>query len=565
MEKELLQIRPLVPKEKQVYQVKFEPVEQFLVEMGITKDYLLITTPGVYYAIRDKLQGEPGKDFTYIYVSDAKEDRLSDLQTLYNETIESDAAYAKVAKEPVTVQEAKTLDLAFKKKVSCVLCTGGGVAMDAGKFIAHALNGLYQAEGIVDESGKAKKVDLYTVPTVLSVNAGYCYKAAIREKDPYDPTGEAYNVVYRKKGLPKAICVDLDVITSAASLQYLQENKELWDQPTEAMYQAENLWNMLRELNIAGAGDLLSMLTATYDWQINSLVARDMVAVEPNAPLDESQKVKLEKPFSRDVCDGAMELIGLLAEHADEIREGKKEGAEFIARAYHWIAEQSVIMDHTMWESASEHGMFDCFENRAGVELTHGKVVALSVYFMSLLQCNQHDRALNMIRRLGLDISLGNLAIDSRNNRKVTPLVLYKSLAELRQYIDEINYRYTIISAKPITDEWVLAALDKYYKDIYEGLAEQYRNALYDNRILNEENNHKEKARLAAIAEKVDQDYQSHKQAMEAARSAEAAMLKSQKEVIERATMASEKMSAYRKIAQAKTEAYVETLKNIYQ
>ena len=188
--------------------------------------------------------------------------------------------------------------------------------MDAGKYIAEKVG-----------------APLYAIPTVLSVNAAFCYKAAVREPDQFEKG--RYNVVYRFYGLPQAICIDLDVITNAKDFEIItgSANKEEKDA-------ARIRWNMLRELNIAGAGDLLSILTATYDWKLNSIAARGL-------KVDGSEQygmVSLEKPFSQEVCDGANEVLDMLGEYATEIRSGSREGAEFLARAYHWIAEQSWIM-----------------------------------------------------------------------------------------------------------------------------------------------------------------------------------------------------------------------------
>lgn len=491
-EEPLLKIRPLISANEQVFRVKYQPINTFLKEEGLDHHhYLLITTPGVYRAVIDQLVGS----YTCIYVFDSKMETLQDIQALYDATVASQQKDSFLPEE-VVQQNRDIRDEVFE----AVVCMGGGVGMDAGKYI----------------SSEVVHAPLYAIPTVLSVNAAFCYKAAVREPDPYKDG--AYNVVYKFYGLPQAICVDLEVITSEDKLQAAKDSGD------ENAYEAvRNQWSMLRELNIAGAGDLLSILTATYDWRINSLVARDMCAPDPVAL---GKSVLLEKPFSQDVCEGAMELLALLAEHADEIRGGTKEGAKFLARAYHWIAEQSWVMQHTMWESASEHGMFDHFENLAGTELTHGQVIALSVYFMSLLQEYQHDRVLKMIERLGLEISLADLAANGAMNYKIAPITLYDCLVDLKKYIDEIAYRYTVISAKPISKQWVLDALDKYYADVYDRVEQRYlkREELFEDK---NDVHFAERRQLEKIIHRVTAQKKAHEAAMEAARTAEAEAKKS--------------------------------------
>ena len=485
-ERELLHIRPLVKRADRAFVVKYEPISEFIKEFEID-DYLLVTTPGVFKTIYEQLSGT----YKVVYTKTSRIDELENLPAMFKETTESMHVDKGLTEQQRCINDGTVID---SYKFQAVVCMGGGVAMDAGKYIAEKVG-----------------APLYAIPTVLSVNAAFCYKAAVREPDQFEKG--RYNVVYRFYGLPQAICIDLDVITNAKDFEIItgSANKEEKDA-------ARIRWNMLRELNIAGAGDLLSILTATYDWKLNSIAARGL-------KVDGSEQygmVSLEKPFSQEVCDGANEVLDMLGEYATEIRSGSREGAEFLARAYHWIAEQSWIMQHTMWESASEHGMFDCFENVAGTELTHGQVVALSVFFMSLLQDNQHERAVKMIQRLGIDISLAYLCAIDDNNYMIQPSTLCKCLAKLKEYIEQIDYRYTIISARPITEDWILKSIDYYYNTVYGDLIDQYerRSKLYPelkqgDRSDQEEINASERLRLEKIHDKLVSDLSKHREAFE--------------------------------------------------
>ena len=274
--------------------------------------------------------------------------------------------------------EVSTLEQDIKEYdgVDTVVAMGGGMAIDAGKWMAEHLG---------------KKI--HSVPTVLSVNAAFCYKSAMRVKNV---------VTYMGRIFPEAIYIDFDIIQGAP-----------------------------KYLNISGAGDLLACLTASYDWRLNSMVTKS-------------------HRFSQEICDGAQYLLGMLSENIDNIRY-------FMCEAFRWVAEYSAKMNHTMWESASEHAFFDNMEYVCKKPFLHGQIIGLTVYFMSLFQDNQHERAVMMLKRLGIDVTLEGLGI--------TEDQLCTGLLTLRDFTEREGLRYTIINAKPITKEWVDMAVAKYKKD----------------------------------------------------------------------------------------------------
>lgn len=267
--------------------------------------------------------------------------------------------------------------------IDVVLAMGGGMAIDSGKWIAEHLN---------------KKI--YSVPTVLSVNAAFCFKSAMRIDNV---------VTYMGRIFPEAVYIDFDIIKGAP-----------------------------KYLNISGAADLLACLTASYDWKLNSLVTK-------------SHK------FSQEIYDGAQYLVSMLAEYIDHIKAVDDDGIYFMCEAFRWVAENSAIMNHTMWESASEHNCFDNMEYICKKSFLHGQIIGLTVYFMSLFQDNQHERARLMLKRLEIDITLKGLGITEEQLREC--------LLTLREFTEKENMRYTIINAKPITKEWVDEAIAKYKQD----------------------------------------------------------------------------------------------------
>ena len=480
---EMLNIRPHVKKENycfRVFECNLKNVMDSLRDKGlIKKKCLLVTSPRAQKSAEVKLP----EDCYFTYVTDTKTDKLDKFvkecsTPEYTETAKviweeaqalvdyifykqedpgtrfsgEDQLWQQVSElERIVAEKGKEdLDKYYLSKcidtdqVETVIALGGGVAMDAGQYIATKLG---EALG--------KELVFICVPTVLSVNAAFCYKAAMRRLDPQ--TGK-YEVKYDSSLVqPDVLLMDPDIILTAG------------------------------ELNVVGSGDLLSCLTASFDWKLNSLVARNY------SPKGQD----VSKAFNQEVCDGALELIGLLAENIDNLnamrayapilneehKNGKTHyevlqqeangeiakqagaGLRFLCMAYHWVAEQSWLMQHTMWESASEHGMFDYMEYLCGVEFKHGQIIGLCVYFMSLLQENEHERAVSMIKRLKLDITLNNLAVVAANNEKVTPEKLEECLRGVKAYLTGESYRYTIISAKDMSEKWIEDALAAYYKD----------------------------------------------------------------------------------------------------
>ncbi|MEG1884223.1 MAG: iron-containing alcohol dehydrogenase [Clostridia bacterium] len=471
---EILKIRPYVKPQDycfRVFECELEAVLKKLQDEGyLGKKCLFVTSPSALRAASSKFSNN---DYYYACVTDTKADNL---MRFVNEC--TDEGYAKTKEQMQALAdslqaEADVLQILYamnerelhtdpmnlsqqldelagkianstdkyvlnqkivSSDIDTVIALGGGVAMDAGQYLATHLGKQWK-----------KELRFICIPTVLSVNAAFCYKAAMRIRD----ASGKYEVKYDSTLVqPDILLMDSSIILTAG------------------------------DRNVDGAGDLISCLTASFDWKLNSLIARDY---QPKGK-------DVSKPFNQEICTGTMELIGLLAERIEDlnamreyaklltelghtsppneeqlqVKKAAEAGLHFICEAYHWLAEQSWIMQHTMWESASEHGMFDTMEYVCGTEFNHGRIIGLCVYFMSLLQDNEHERAVSMIKRLKLDITLNNMAKD---NSKVTPEKLVECLQTAKEYLTGESYRYTIISAKEMTDEWIYEAVKKYSED----------------------------------------------------------------------------------------------------
>lgn len=285
----------------------------------------------------------------------------------------------------MTSVDKNFMETEMKTEIDCdyVLGFGGGVAADGAKLWAEKYD---------------KK--LIQIPTAVSVNAFICYKTAVR----YD------NVVkYEGHIIPEVIYIDFDILEKTPAY-----------------------------LNVSGIGDLLSCLTASYDWKLNSMVTKS-------------------HEFVQEIYDDMQNMLSLLSENLDDIVENNQQGIRFIVEAYHRIAEPSYRMKHTMWEDASEHNFFMNLEKITKKPFLHGQVICLGVYLMTSFQDNQHERATLLIKRSGIDITPSGLGINMEDIRE--------ALLKLNDFVVDEKIRYSILNAKEVTVEWVDMILEKYKND----------------------------------------------------------------------------------------------------
>ena len=159
--------------------------------------------------------------------------------------------------------EIKTLDRQVAAAPECdtVLAIGGGQAIDLGKYV-----------------GWKKRLRLVTAPTILSVDAFVMPAAGIRR---------GHRVEYVGQTTPDPLVIDYDLIRTAPP-----------------------------ELNVAGVGDLLSIHTACFDWELAQLAGRS------------------EYPFSAEAVAKAQAILADMLAQADAIRTCSDDGLQAIVQGY---------------------------------------------------------------------------------------------------------------------------------------------------------------------------------------------------------------------------------------
>ena len=262
-----------------------------------------------------------------------------------------------------------------------VVGIGGGQAIDAAKYIAWK-----------------RGIRLVSIPTILSVDAFVTPAAGIRRN---------HEVVYVGSTKPDPLIIDFNLLRTAPP-----------------------------ELNIAGIGDLLSIHTASYDWEYAQ------------------SKGKSEYPFSSEDIAGARQIVADLQPILSEIKNNTDRGLTAIVEGYMKMNTICLPAGHYRVEEGSEHFLFYELEERLQRPFVHGYIVGLGIYLMSQLQNNQFEFICSIMNEVGLKYQPADLEIKKED--------LVASLLNLKNYVGRrSNLWYSIINDSVIDEAWALQAVQK--------------------------------------------------------------------------------------------------------
>jgi glycerol-1-phosphate dehydrogenase [NAD(P)+] len=280
----------------------------------------------------------------------------------------------------VESMEVDTLDrqLAGAPPVDSVLAIGGGQAIDLGKYISWK-----------------RGCRLVTVPTVVSVDAFVTPAIAVRKN---------HRVEYVGSATPDPLIIDYDLIRTAP-----------------------------RDLNLAGVGDLLSIHTATFDWETAHRAGRD------------------ELGFSAADVARAREIVERIRNQADEVKSLSNAGIREIVDGYIAVNQLCLPRGHYRAEEGSEHFLFYELEERTRRAFVHGHIVGLGIFLMARLQDNQAEEITALMDRIGLRYHPSDLGISRETLRE--------SLLALKAYTQSAGLWYSIIQEREIDDAWIEWAL----------------------------------------------------------------------------------------------------------
>jgi glycerol dehydrogenase-like iron-containing ADH family enzyme len=241
------------------------------------------------------------------------------------------------AAKPQNLYMLQGLEIDFLEKlaernveISAVVGIGGGRAADIAKYL-HWKNG----------------IQLYQIPTIISVDAFFTHEVAVRDGGVVKYIGDA---------VPEEIVIDYEILKSAPI-----------------------------ELNRSGLGDILSCHTGLYDWKL--------AAEKGHKPI-----------WNEELADETHRRLSAVLEGVSEIRDMSRTGVDLLVDMLNWIGFQCFKQQHPRFEEGSEHHFVYNLEYQTDKHFVHGQAVCLGCLISSVLQDNDPDMIASVIAASGIDI-----------------------------------------------------------------------------------------------------------------------------------------------------------------
>lgn len=287
----------------------------------------------------------------------------------------------RIGNPPAHVIDVPDMDLesAVALEASTPLCdtvvaVGGGQSMDMGKYIAWK-----------------RGIPLVNIPTIVSTNAYVTQAVGVRNQGKVEYIGEV---------TPELVLVDYDLIRTAPPA-----------------------------LNIAGCGDILSIHTASFDWQLAHAAGQEPRGYLPAA------------------VERARALVQRLDESAGEIRALSDDGIRAIVECYLEINDICIPLGHYRAEEEPEHFFAYNVEYLTRRTFVHGWLVGLGIQLMSRLQDNNPGEIVATMDRLSLP--------HSPRANQLTREDVVQALQTLRERTLADERWYGIINQRDITPDFI--------------------------------------------------------------------------------------------------------------
>jgi glycerol-1-phosphate dehydrogenase [NAD(P)+] len=244
---------------------------------------------------------------------------------------------------------------------------GGGMALDLAKYVAWK-----------------RGQEPVLAPSIASVDACVTNSIAVRDEN---------KVRYIGFVVPRAVLSDFGLMQSAPP-----------------------------GLNRAGVGDLLSIHTGRWDWELAGQSGE--VAYDP----------EIGRAAARIVAD----LDGM----AEEIMRVSETALQWLIESYAKENELCLQAGHSRPEEGSEHFFAYNLERLTRRSFVHGELVCLGVVLMSRLQGNEPERAEELVRRCGARYHPRGLGLSRRE--------VEEGLLSLAEFCRREKLFHSIIDERPL-------------------------------------------------------------------------------------------------------------------
>ena len=265
-------------------------------------------------------------------------------------------------------------------RVDTVMGLGGGTALDMAKYVAWK-----------------RGARLVLVPSIMSVDACVTRSIAIRERRRVRYVGDVR---------PEVVVVDYELIRTAPA-----------------------------HLNRAGAGDILSIHTALFDWKL------------AHAQRDER--------YDAGIADGARQTLERLVDGWQDIRDVTDDGIRLLAELFAEVNELCFRFGNSRPEEGSEHFWAYNVEYLPGKQFVHGELVSLGVVLMAELQDNQADEVQEFLERAQVRHRPEELHL--------TRDEIGHSLLSLKDYVEEERLMFSIMNRATIDSHVIDKVLSRLF------------------------------------------------------------------------------------------------------
>jgi len=256
--------------------------------------------------------------------------------------------------------------------IDTVVGLGGGTALDMAKYVAWK-----------------RRARLILIPSIMSVDACVTRSIAIRD---------GRRVRYVGDVRPEVVVVDYDLIRTAPA-----------------------------HLNRAGAGDILSIHTALFDWEL--------------------ARSEQDERYDPAIADSARQALQKLLNGWREIRDVWDDGIRLLAELFADVNELCFRFGNSRPEEGSEHFWAYNVEYLTGRQFIHGELVSLAVVLMAELQNNSPDTVQEFLDRAEVRYRPNDLHLSKDE--------IAHSLLNLKDYVRNEQHMFSIIDTATIDSEFI--------------------------------------------------------------------------------------------------------------